>query len=529
MKFPDISRMTLEEKINQTIVILMSKDKKIDFCPGGAFFFGQIITEADESGLAELRSYVGDLLENCNIPPMITSDFENGCGSMVKGLTPLPYLMGLGATGDSELAYDYGKATALEARSVGVNWSFSPVSDLNMNRRNPLVNTRSMTDDASLAKKLLPQVIKGMQENGIAACAKHFPGDGVDYRDQHITTTVNSLSLDEWRNTFGKLYKTLIDSGVYSIMAGHIAFPAYAGVKDAGRYEKYPATLNPALITDLLKGELGFKGIVVTDALGMGGFYGWYESREAAELEAFKAGCDMMLWPSESYAENLKNAILSGEISMERLDDAVTRILSVKQQIGLFSDGYKPFREIKPEEQAFVKQVQKKCSDKSMTLIRDEAQHFPLTLAKTPKIGIIPIVEHAPAKEDAKCMATAFAERGFEVDYCEKEYLSDEEREAMYEKNDVIIYALLSRPFRPMGFLDYTASRAAKIAGAFLPKNAVDKTIFVSLGSPYFGKQYLEHAKTYVNGYSMLGCAAEAFVRAACGEVPFEGKSPVKL
>ena len=107
---------------------------------------------------------------------MITSDFENGCGSMVKGLTPLLYLMGLGATDDSELAYDYGKATALEARSVGVNWSFSPVSDLNMNRRNPLVNTRSMTDDASLAKKLLPQVIKRMQENvSKSLCNKMCP------------------------------------------------------------------------------------------------------------------------------------------------------------------------------------------------------------------------------------------------------------------------------------------------------------------------------------------------------------------
>ena len=108
----NISQMSLREKINQTIVVLMEKNKTIDFCPGAGFFFGQIITEADEAGLDELREYVKGFLKNCDIPPLITSDFENGCGSMVKGLTPLPYMMGLGATSDEQLAYDYGKAFA---------------------------------------------------------------------------------------------------------------------------------------------------------------------------------------------------------------------------------------------------------------------------------------------------------------------------------------------------------------------------------------------------------------------------------
>lgn len=214
---------------------------------------------------------------------------------------------------------------------------------------------------------------------------------------------------------------------------------------------------------------------------------------------------------------------------MERLDDAVTRVLYVKERVGLFADDYQPFRPISAEESAFVKAVQKECSDRSMTLIRDEAGLFPLSPARTPRIGIIPVVEHAPAKEDARRMAAAFTERGFTVDYYEGEDISDAARNAMYERNDVVIYALLSRAFRPIGFLDYTAGRAVKVMGAFFPRRAADKTIFVSLGSPYFLNQYFEHAKTYVNGYSMLGCAAEGFVRAACGEVPFTGRSPVQL
>ena len=215
-RIPKLEEMTLREKINQTVVVLMQRGKPINIAPGAAFFFGQIITEADEAGLDELRAYVKDLNDKCSIPPLITSDFENGCGSMISALTPLPFMMGLGATDDASTAYDYGKATALEARSVGANWTFSPVSDLNINRRNPLVNNRGMTDNVDLAVKMLPQIVKGMQDNGLSACSKHFPGDGMDYRDQHIVTTYNSCTMEQWRDTYGKVFQAMIDAGVDS-------------------------------------------------------------------------------------------------------------------------------------------------------------------------------------------------------------------------------------------------------------------------------------------------------------------------
>ena len=137
--------LSLREKILQTVVIRVDKDNFDPRQVGAAFFFGEIITEADEMGLEAARSTLAQYIDNAKIPPLITSDFENGCGSMLKGLTPLPYMMSLGATNCEQIAYNYGKATALEARSVGANWSFSPVSDLNINPRNPLVNVRGMT------------------------------------------------------------------------------------------------------------------------------------------------------------------------------------------------------------------------------------------------------------------------------------------------------------------------------------------------------------------------------------------------
>lgn len=179
--------------------------------------------------------------------------------------------------------------------------------DLNINKRNPLVNVRGLTDDVNLAIKLLPQVIKGMQDNGLAACAKHFPGDGLDYRDQHIVTTNNTLSFDEWKKKSGKVFEEVIKSGVYSVMSGHITLPSYQKeIFDNGM--KLPATLSHELIENLLKKEMGFDGVVVTDALGMGGFNGWYKTMDISQIESFKAGCDMMLWPSENYVKNMTEA-----------------------------------------------------------------------------------------------------------------------------------------------------------------------------------------------------------------------------
>lgn len=524
-----LENMSLRDKINQTIVVLMKKGEKVNFAPGAAFFFGQIITEADEEGLEQLREYVRELSDGCDIPPLITSDFENGCGSMVKGLTPLPYMMALGATDDAALAYDYGKATALEARSIGANWTFSPVSDLNRNRRNPLINNRGMTDDADLAAKMLPQIIRGMQDNDLAACAKHFPGDGMDYRDQHITTTYNSCDMDDWRETYGKVFAEEIAAGVDTIMAGHIGLPAYPQQLSEKYSMPLPATLSKELITDLLKGEMGFEGIVVTDAINMGGFAGWFDSQEIAEVESFKAGCDMMLWPSANYADNLEKAILSGDVPMSRLDDAVTRILRVKERRGLLSDDWQLFRPLSDEDAAFVKSVQQRCSYQSMTMIRDRLHAYPLSPEKTPKLGICVLCQHEPALEDARALKTEFEKRGFIVEYTEGDAVKGAARKGFYQRNDHILYAAFSRPFRPIGFLDYSGRQAQMIQDIFMEPGSVEKVSVASFGSPYFASQYFERVQTYVNAYSMLECAVKAFVAAACGETDFPGKTPVKL
>ncbi len=515
-----ISDMTLLEKILQTVVIKVDKDNFVSDKIGAAFFFGEIITEADEMGLDAARKTLAEYIDNADIPILITSDFENGCGSMLKGLTPLPYLMSLGAADSEKLAYDYGKATALEARSVGANWSFSPVCDLNINKRNPLVNVRGLTDDVNLAIKLLPQVIKGMQDNGLAACAKHFPGDGLDYRDQHIVTTNNTLSFDEWKKKSGKVFEEVIKSGVYSVMSGHITLPSYQKeIFDNGM--KLPATLSHELIENLLKKEMGFAGVVVTDALGMGGFNGWYKTMDISQIESFKAGCDMMLWPSENYVKNMTEAIENGYIPMSRLDDAVTRILSMKEKMGLFKKDNHAIA-LSEKDREFVKNTQKNVAEKSVTLMRDDADIFPLITEKFKKIAVIPITHHIPAFDEGKLLADLLGEKGFDV-----QYLKDGIKKTETDGYDLILYALFSRPFRPIGFLDFHSTEAQKVAISL--QTAVDKTAVVSFGSPYFMDQYFERAKTFVNAYSMLSPSVKAFVSAATGETEFSSFSPVEV
>ena len=517
MKINDLS---LRDKILQTVCLHIKKDNFVPDKVGAAFFFGEIITEASEMGLDCARKTLEKYIDNADIPILITSDFENGCGSMLKGLTILPYLMSLGATNSEQLAYDYGKATALEARSVGANWTFSPICDLNINRRNPLINVRGVTDNVELAEKLIPQIMRGMQENGLAACAKHFPGDGVDYRDQHIVTTVNSLDFEDWKKLSGKVFQTVIDSGVYSVMAGHITMPSYQKEIFKGDL-RYPATLSGELIDNLLKKEMGFKGVVVTDALNMGGFNGYYPTKRQTEIESFKAGCDMMLWPNEHYVDDMVQAIENGYVPMERLDDAVSRILDMKEKLGLFSKDNHAIK-LTEEDRKFIQKAQKDVAENSITLVRDEANFFPLDKEKIKKIALIPVTHHEPAFDEAKLLQQELEAEGFDVEYLDRRLEEDD-----VGKYDLVLYALFSRPFRPIGFLDFMGDQAKKVARVLLYET--DKTAVVSFGSPYFGTQYFERIPTYINAYSMLTPSVKAFAKAATGKIPFGNFSPVEL
>ena len=225
--------------------------------PIGGYFMGWKLFDgiAEKDMVSFMKRRAREYEKASKYPLIFQQDYERGLD--LPGMTELPVEMALGAANSVELAYNYGKAVALESRSVGVNWVLHPVADLNLNRFNPITNTRSISDNPDLAIKLLNKQIEGLQQNDVAATIKHFPGDGVDFRDQHLVTTCNTLSMKDWWKNHGKVFQALIDHGAAAIMPGHISLPAYQKETIEGLHP--PATLSKELLTDLLKGDMGFK------------------------------------------------------------------------------------------------------------------------------------------------------------------------------------------------------------------------------------------------------------------------------
>lgn len=560
---PDIklADLSVREKIGQTVVLLSNRAQEIekhgsleaflDQYPVGGFFVGaEIIKDVMTSnGFEQVKEATEQYRSAARIPLIFASDLENGCGSMIPGLTKLPFPMALGATRSEQLAYDYGKATALEAGLAGVNWTFSPVADLNVNRFNPITAIRAISDKPAWAIPLLKALVRGMQDHGLAATAKHFPGDGCDYRDQHLTTTTNSLSREEWLAQHGAVFQTLIDDELASIMTGHIALPAFQSETAlGGRF--LPATLSAELSDGLLKRQMGFKGAIVSDALIMGGYLKWYE-RSEAYLRTLKAGTDLLLWPELTYFETAERALETGELTMERLDDAVERVLQMKRRFGVLAaepdslsekseEGGEKARKAEPAytvkssadaagpaDQAgiaiFAGRTAERVAEGSQTLVRDEIGLLPLAPAAVRKALVVGISPSTADFDDLATLKAAFERRGVETELVRNVWYED--LIAREPEFDLIVYAPVVRHHHPMGPLAFSAEEASACWSALTAGR--DKSVVVSFGSPYVIADYFAMAPVTINAYSNVPASHEAFARALFGEIAFEGVAPV--
>ena len=291
-----IAGMTIEEKIGQLFINLFidfdlaeSKDLLEKYHIGGARYHGDS-TEKVYEFLKNLQTF-------SKIPMLIAANCDSGGDGAVNDGTYIASGAHVEATGSEKVAYNVGYVSGREGETIGVNWNFDPCSDILMNWRNTIVNTRAYGTTAESVIKYTSAYIKGLRESNVASCIKHFPGDGTEERDQHLVLGVNELSVEEWDESFGKVYKHAINEGVMSIMAGHIALPAYQyKLNPSLKYEDIlPATLSPELISGLLKEQLGFNGLVVTDASHMSGMAASMKRRDYLPA-AIAAGCDMFLF-----------------------------------------------------------------------------------------------------------------------------------------------------------------------------------------------------------------------------------------
>jgi len=297
--------------------------------------------------LEEYQSITNAIQDVAASPVIMAADLEAGAKSVLGGHTPFPWSMASGAAMDLEATEEMGRATALEGRHAGLHWTFGPVVDINYNWRNGVTNIRSYGDRPQTVIDCASAFIRGVQENGrMAACAKHFPGDGMDERDQHLVTSVNSLTVEAWMETYGKVWKAVFAQGVKTVMTGHISFPAWQG-HATNLSAALPATLCAKLQIDLLRQELGFDGLLVSDAAPMVGLQSRVREEEAV-IRFLQAGGDVYLFAEpEKDFQAVQKAVISGDLSEERVRESAARVLALKDWLGLAEEtlGPKPTSE----------------------------------------------------------------------------------------------------------------------------------------------------------------------------------------
>ena len=354
---------------------LLSQWEAAGFAPGGVLLLAR---DADKT-----RADIDVAQSRSAVPLLVAANLEEGAGVVGERDDAYANPLQVAATGDPEQAFRLGLACGSRGRELGINWAFAPVVDLSVNPQNPIVRTRSFGSDPQLVAAMGAAYVEAVQACGVAATLKHWPGDGVDGRDQHLLTTDNSMDLATWRATFGEVYRAGIRAGAMTVMPGHIRLPALTRRANVTRSsgDDLPATLSADLLQTLLRDELGFAGLIVSDNTAMAGF-STAMPREQALPTALLAGCDMLLGaidPLEDYTIVL-GAVERGDIPRTRVDDAVRRILVVKARLGLLEEP--ATTEFTSVPKAQIDAWKRECAERAVTLVRDRDQLLPLSSSR---------------------------------------------------------------------------------------------------------------------------------------------------
>jgi beta-N-acetylhexosaminidase len=484
---------------------------------------GLIIFAGEVYETAHLTNY---LQHQAQIPLLVAADFEWGAAMRIDGTTLFPPLMALGAAGSEELAYEMGKTTAVEARAMGIHMTYAPVVDVNINPDNPIISTRSLGENPESVGRLAAAFIKGCQENGLIATAKHFPGHGDTAIDSHDLMPAVEADLNRLEKVELYPFARAIEAGVEAVMTAHLYVPALDPTPGL------PATLSPLILTNLLRREMGFNGLIVTDAMGMGGVTRNFSPQDAA-VRAVKAGVDMVLLPPDprGVIDALVAAVQTGEISQPRIDESVKRILALKARLGLpknrFVDLTELARKIASRENLHQAAL---TFERCVTLVKNEGDILPLSSETFGKrIAVLslssdvddyfagrPFVREVLRRRPAAAAFYADAFTG-------REYLREARARAM--DADIVILALFSSLRTSKGSVDLLPHHVDLVRELAW---AGKRTIVISFGSPYFLRHFPE-VSAYVCLYRNTVPAQEAAARAIFGETDIEGRLPVSI
>jgi beta-N-acetylhexosaminidase len=561
-----LRKMSPEEKVGQLFAIWVRVQFLNDADPIfiqlrdniRKYHVGSVVMSVPVDGPVLLKSqpYVAaDLLnrlqKSSKLPLIVSADFERGVSMRLNGTTVFPHAMAFGAAGKLDNAEAFGRITALEARAIGVHWNFFPDADVNSNPANPIINTRSFGEDPKQVGDFVAEYIRGAHEGGMLTTAKHFPGHGDTASDSHLGLA--HVTGDRARLNAVELppFQSAINAGVDAVMVAHVTVPALDSEPNR------VATTSKAVVTGLLKEDMGFKGIVVTDALDMAGLTRLYaKDIGRAAVESFKAGNDMLIIPANldaSYRSVLQ-AVHSGEISPDRLDQSVLKILELKASLGLnkarLADLSQLSAEVgKPENLAIGQHI----ADESITLVRDNGKVIPLQSFGTPEAGLpyqslTEVSNRLVAvifSDDLRTDSGRMLERQILARVPDAHVIYVDARSAAGMKAAVVEAVEAAEHVIAAVYVVPVAGKAMRAAGGHLTNTvamdeatgsllnaildrAASRTVVLAMGNPYVVQDF-STIENYVCAFSNASVSETAAVKAIFGEIPISGHLPVTI
>jgi len=565
-----LKKLTLEEKVGQMLNVRYFTDfQNVDADVYKQFrdslrkyHIGSVVLTVHVDGPIllknpplEVAAVANQLQRDSDLPLLIAADFEQGLASRVSSVPAFPDAMAFGAAGNPAYAEKFGAITAEESRAIGIHWNLFPVADVNSNPQNPIINTRSFGEDPAAVGDLVAAFIKGSREHGMLTTVKHFPGHGDTGTDSHLGVARVEGDLAHIQSIELPPFKKAIDAGVDSVMVAHLAVPAL---------EPDPnmvATISSRIIDGALKSQLGFKGVVVTDALDMRGLTSLYPPQQGnpaakAAVDAVKAGNDVILWPTDldGAFNGIIAAVRSGQISEPRIDESVRKILEMKASVGLDRSRFVDLEKVphlvsKPEDMHFAQQV----ADQAVTLVRDNGPMLPLGKLQAPGLesetfrvtvqpttAVVAIIMSDSIHGDwGRNFETALKNRRidaavFSVDNTVAAAMSPEILQAVRQAGKVVVAAYVvpvpAKQVMVNGKLVNTVG-LEQASGELLRQIleiAAAKTAVVALGNPYVAQNF-PNVQTYICTYSNASSSELSAVKVLFGELQPQGKLPVTL
>jgi len=523
-----LQKLTLREKISQMLIYSMS----LTFRNNENKQWQELLQLAETDGIGGIHLWKGntglsvtmlnELQKNSKIPILIDMDIEKGLQQRFPEGTQMPPAMALAATGNTKNAHLAGQVVAQEGRSVGVHWNLAPVIDVNNNPENPIINTRAFSDEPEMVSEFAINYIKGLQSKGMLATAKHFPGHGDTHTDSHSAlATISSYSVRLWSIELAP-YRKVIEAGVDAVMISHLIAPEFQ--PNSGT----PATLSKFWIQDILRGKLGFRGAVITDAMDMGGVTNGF-SNEYALINAINAGCDIII-QNHSYINSLniiENAVKNGLISQRRIDEAAFQMLNLKEKIGLHTKKTVEFEDMQNNlGLAESQRAANRIAQESITIVKNNKKLLPLkTSGKLPTtiIDVYGSKYFHNRSDAAKIQSKYCSNRSY--------FAIDENDQIDYSKsiinsikeNSVVILNVFAKPRVRKGTVALNKTQS------YLVNEILKKTpnvVMISFGNPYIIQDF-PNIPAYVCAWESQSYLQDAAAKIIFGVVGARGKLPI--